>query len=304
MPLPEGVYAAAVTPRRLGMQDINLAVMWDVLDFLCERKVKGIVLLGSTGEFVHFSISERMRMMGLAPRRSRVPVIINVSHTNFDGAVELAQAAAASGAAGVLLMPPHFFRYSDDAIRTFVLRFVEESDIPIPVLLYNLPQFTSLISFAVAEDLLRSGAVQGIKDSSGDMNYLSSLIELRKSCQFTLLVGNDTLISRALPLGVDGVISGVAAALPELLVALHHAYAAGKPELMANLDLRLHEFIGWIDHFSVPVGVREAVSLRGLKLGPDAVPFSPVQAETLADFRAWFPGWLKTVLSECKDATA
>src|SRR3954447_17246107 len=133
MPLPDGVYAAAVTPRRLGQQDINLGVMWDLIDFLTERKVDGIVLMGSTGEFVHYSNSERMRMMGLAPKRSRVPVVINVSHSTLDGAVELAQASAASGAAGVLLMPPYFFRYSDDAVRTFILRFVEESDIDIPI---------------------------------------------------------------------------------------------------------------------------------------------------------------------------
>ena len=76
MPLLQGVYAAAVTPRRLGMQDINLGVMWDLIDFLCERKVQGLALLGSTGEFIHYSNSERMRMMGLAPKRSRVPVVM------------------------------------------------------------------------------------------------------------------------------------------------------------------------------------------------------------------------------------
>src|SRR4051812_12262863 len=124
MPLPDGIYAAAVTPRRLGCQDINLGTMWELIDFLTERKVSGIVLMGATGEFVHYSNSERMRMMGLAPKRSRVPVMINVSHSTLDGAVELAQASAASGAAGVLLMAPYFYRYNDDAIRSFILRFV------------------------------------------------------------------------------------------------------------------------------------------------------------------------------------
>ena len=39
MPLPSGVYAAAVTPRRPGTGEINLGVMWDLFDFLCERKI-------------------------------------------------------------------------------------------------------------------------------------------------------------------------------------------------------------------------------------------------------------------------
>src|SRR3954447_27088639 len=167
MPLPDGVYAAAVTPRRLGQQDINLGVMWDLIDFLTERKVDGIVLMGSTGEFVHFSNSERMRMMGLAPKRSRVPVLINVSHSTLDGAVELAQAAAASGAVGLLLMPPYFFRYSEDDLRAFYERFVSEAGVPIPVLLYHLPQFGNGIPCNLAVSLIREGVVQGIKDSSG-----------------------------------------------------------------------------------------------------------------------------------------
>jgi len=139
--LPKGVYAAAITPRRLGLQDINLGVMWELIDFLSERKVAGIALLGATGEFVHYSNSERMRVMGLAPKRSRVPMIVNVSHSNLDGAVELAGAAEASGAAGVLLAPPYFFRYSPADILAFYYRFRDEADIPIPTLLYNLPQF-------------------------------------------------------------------------------------------------------------------------------------------------------------------
>ena len=127
MPLLEGVYAAAVTPRRLGSPDINLGVMWDLIDFLCERRVQGIALLGSTGEFVHYSSSERMRLMGLAPKRSRVPVLINVSHSTLDGTVELAQAAAASGAAGVLVMPPFFYRYSDETVRRFYQELAEDA---------------------------------------------------------------------------------------------------------------------------------------------------------------------------------
>ena len=42
----QGVYAAAVTPRRLGTEDINLGAMWDLIDFLVAHGVQGIVLLG------------------------------------------------------------------------------------------------------------------------------------------------------------------------------------------------------------------------------------------------------------------
>ena len=38
--------------------------------------VDGIVLMGSTGEFVHYTMEERQRLMPLAVKRSRVPILI------------------------------------------------------------------------------------------------------------------------------------------------------------------------------------------------------------------------------------
>jgi dihydrodipicolinate synthase/N-acetylneuraminate lyase len=303
MPLLEGVYAAAVTPRRLGMQDINLGVMWELIDFLCERRIQGIALLGSTGEFVHYSTAERMRLTGLAPRRSRVPVIVNISHSTLDGAIELAQAAASSGAAGVLLMPPYFYRYGDEAIRNFYVRFAEEAAIDIPILLYNIPQFTNPVSAQVTESLLRSGVIHGIKDSSGDPDYLARLVAVRSEIPFTLMIGNDNLFARALPQGVSGVISGVACAVPELLLGLSRAAGSGNGEALSRLEERLAQFIGWIDRLPVPVGIKEAAAFRGLKLGPHAVPLSADQSASVSEFREWFKNWLGPVLKECEHAT-
>ena len=288
MPLLQGVYAAAVTPRRLGMQDINLGVMWDLIDFLCDRKVQGLALLGSTGEFIHFSNSERMRMMGLAPKRSRVPVLINVSHSNLDGSIELAQAAAASGAVGVLLMPPVFFRYTDEDVRMFYRRFAREAGIDIPVLLYNIPRFGNPVSPEVAVELLNDGIVHGVKDASGDRVYLDRLGALRSEKPFSLMGGADELLGQQRG---DGVISGVACAVPELVLALHRG-AECAPD-------RVRELIEHLQPMPFPVGIREATAQRGLKVGPHA---APVEERVVAEFRDWFKGWLPAVLAECKGA--
>lgn len=300
MSLIGGVFAAALTPRRLGMQDVNLGVLWDLIDFLCERKVDGIVLQGSTGEFVHYSTSERMRMMGLAPKRSRVPVLVNVSHSTLDGSVELAQSAMAAGAAGVLLMPPYFFRYRQDAIREFYVRFAAEAELRVPILMYHIPQFTNPIEFETGEWLLRNGVVQGIKDSSGDAGNLERLLALKQELNFTLMVGSDGLFLRARGAGASGIVSGVASALPELLVAMERVIAKGGDA--SSLGRRLDEFLAWIEALPAPVGIKEAAMLRGMKLGPHAVPCSPQQERYHGEFRAWFKDWLPVVLDECKNA--
>jgi dihydrodipicolinate synthase/N-acetylneuraminate lyase len=293
----EGVYAAALTPRRLGTEDINLAVMWDLVDFLVERKVDGIVLLGSTGEFIHFSTAERMRLIGLAAKRSRVPVLVNVSYSTLDGAVEMAQASAASGAAGVLVMPPYFFRYDQAAIRTFYLKFVEDAGLNIPVFLYNIPQFTNAIEPATIEWLVREGIVQGVKDSSGDRECLGRLLAVRREIAYALMIGSDALYAGARPAGASGIVSGVASAIPELLVALERSIASGT---QAPFQARLEEYIQWIDRLPAPVGIKESATIRGLKMGPHATPCSPEQQMLVRAFQEWFQSWLPQVLSECK----
>ena len=71
-----------------------------------------------------------------------------------------------------------------------------------------------------ALDLLSSGLFAGIKDSSGDYEYFARLLTLRDQKPLSLLVGSDRIFKRARQAGADGIISGVACAVPELLVAL------------------------------------------------------------------------------------
>jgi 4-hydroxy-tetrahydrodipicolinate synthase len=296
----QGVYAAAVTPRRLGTQDINLGAMWDLVDYLVSHGAQGIVFMGSTGEFIHFSNAERMRLMGVACKRSRVPVIFNCSHSSLDGVVELAQAADASGAAAVLVMPPYFFRYTQEQIADFYRQVADSAQLQCPLLLYNIPQFTGIIEFDTAAGLLREGVVQGIKDSSGDSEYFRNLQEARNQQPFALMLGNDSLVVPARSAGCDGVISGVACALPELLIALDRAISGSVTEVVTRLEARLRQFIEQADKLPTPMGVKEATALRGLKLGPHAMNCEGALQRDVDAFGDWFRAWLPTVLSECK----
>jgi 4-hydroxy-tetrahydrodipicolinate synthase len=293
-----GVNVAAITPRREG-PEIDFAAAFELLDFLSATGIGAIALLGSTGEFTHFSLDERARLVKLAVKRSRVPVIAGVGHSTFDGAVYLAREAAGAGAAGLLLMPPYFFRYSQEQVRDFYLCFAEQIGDLAPVLLYNIPQFTTGIEPETAAGLLATGSFAGIKDSSGNWAGFMRLKEARRNNPFTLLAGNDLIYTPARLAGADGLISGCACAVPELLVAIDRAIAAGDAAAAWRLDARLHEFIRQVEQFPAPIAVREAAAVRGVKAGAHAVPCAP---RRLAVFREWFQGWLPDVLKESKHA--
>ena len=94
-----GVHVAALTPRRPQSAMIDIGAALDLVDYYTSRGVDGITLLGTTGEFMHFDSDDRSRLASMALKRSRVPVMVNVSHSTFDGALRLAEDAIGAGAA-------------------------------------------------------------------------------------------------------------------------------------------------------------------------------------------------------------
>ncbi|MBV9295509.1 MAG: dihydrodipicolinate synthase family protein [Acidobacteriaceae bacterium] len=298
-PSATGVYAALLTPRRPYSTEADCAILLDYLDLITRTGVDGVVLFGSTGEFVHFDTAERMRLAMLAIRRSRAPVLVNVSHSTLAGAIALAEHAITARAAGVLLMPPYFYRYTDTQIFEFYRHFVNSIGRAIPVYLYNLPFFTNPISAGLAERLFGLGAFAGIKDSSGDWQMFEALRSYRAARPFSLLVGHESVYLRAALAGADGIISGVAAALPELLVAMNRVIRSPAPEQAQRLNIRLQEFVAWIEKFPATTAIRRAAIARGWKLDHFALPLDEKTSQDLAAFERWFHNWLPSVLSEC-----
>src|SRR5579863_6113079 len=123
-----GVFASAITPRRADSQDPDFSGLLDLLDFLAGdvgkgSGVTGVCLFDATGEFLNYSFSERQRLVYLAGKRTRVPLIVGVSHSTLAGSLQLADEAIASGADALIVMPPWFFRYAQPEIEEFYLQF-------------------------------------------------------------------------------------------------------------------------------------------------------------------------------------
>jgi 4-hydroxy-tetrahydrodipicolinate synthase len=298
MPAIEGVNVVMVGPRRPSGHEVDLAATLELIDFHNSTGVKGMAVLGTTAEFVHLDFEERTKLIPLAVKRSRIPVIAGVTHSTLDGSILLGRSAAAAGAAALLVMPPYFFRYEQEEIREFYLRFADAIDGAAPIFLYNIPFFTNEIACDTAIDLMSTGRFAGIKDSSGRWEYYTRLRDLRASKPFTLLIGNDAIFTRARTDGANGVISGVACGVPELMVGLDRAIGAKDAAKVARLEARLQEYIKWLNEFPTPLGVKETTAMRGLKVGPNAVALGPARQRKLEEFREWFKGWLPQVQKE------
>jgi dihydrodipicolinate synthase/N-acetylneuraminate lyase len=299
-----GAYAALATPRRANSAEVDTAAFFDYQDAVVRAGVDGLVLFGSTGEFVHFDICDRMHAVSLVSKRSRVPVLVNVSHSTMEGATALAESALAAHVAGLLIMPPYFYRYTDEQILAFYKRFAELVNSRALLFLYNLPFFTNPLSYGVIETLLVSGLYSGIKDSSGDRDLLNQLKGLRASKPFIFFVGSESLYLEARSTGADGIVSGVAGAVPELIVALERAISARAFEQANRLNSLLNEFLDWVNKFPATIAIKQAAVVRGWKLDHCAFRFDEATNAELKAFRRWLEDWLPRMLTECPEPAA
>jgi 4-hydroxy-tetrahydrodipicolinate synthase len=281
-----GVFAAAVTPNRPGTLDVDYSALMDQMDFLADAKVSGICLMGPVGEFLNYSFADRQRSVYLGTKRSRVPLIVGVGHSTLVGALQLAEEAISGGADGLLLMPPYFFPYGQQEIEEFYRVFARETGDAIPIVICNVPQFTSNIEPETAKRLLSTGLFAGIDDASGDWTYFQRLLDLRREIPFALFAGHDRIALHAAQSGADGIFSDCAAALPELVVNLWNQKSDA-------LNGRLEEFIAWTERFPTPVAIKRALELRRQKSGDFAVPFDAERTRELNEFAAWFNSWHK-----------
>jgi dihydrodipicolinate synthase/N-acetylneuraminate lyase len=293
-----GVFASAITPRRGNTQDPDFSGLLDLLDFLAAGGVKGVCLFGATGEFLNYSFEERQRLVYLGVKRSRVPILVGVSHSTFAGAVQLADEAIAAGADGLILMPPYFFRYTPREIEEFYTEFAREVGNALPILIHNFPRITSEIDIDLMGRLLDTGRFAGVEDSSGDPATFRELLELRHTRPFALFAGDDRKAAEALRAGAVGAISGSACAVPELVSALARAVAE-KDDVRADvLAARLGEFIDWAERFPFPVAIKRAVELRGQHSAPPLTPLGPEARAALDEFSKWFAAWLPQIKKE------
>jgi 4-hydroxy-tetrahydrodipicolinate synthase len=289
-----GVNAAAITARgKRG--DVDFGAVFELIDYLGASGVRGIVFFSPAGEYPSLGIEERGRLLYLACKRSRVPLLAGVGSASLDASLALAREARDAGAAGLLLPPPYFFRYQQDDLLEFYLRFAAQAGKDAVTYISNAPAFTSEIHVETALQLLATGSFAGVEEASGNLETFRRLQAASANGRpFTLLSGMDSALARSRCAGAHGAISPAACAIPELVTALDSAVLSGDARRAARLDALFQEFLDWLQQFPYPAGLKAATSVRGLKTGPLSMPLSAEKQEKLERFREWFKAWLPT----------
>ncbi len=283
-----GVYAALLSPRHAdGAVDMD-ALRYQ-MNLPARESLSGYALNGATGEFPCASPEELAQMLKAAREvDTQAQILAGIGAGDVHGAVLRGKIARDEGADAVLLPMPSFFPYRQDDLRAFSLAVADV--VPLPILLYNLPQFTSGLEVDTVLSLLREhDNIVGIKDSSGSLEILRAMTV--EKVAGARIIGNDSALCPAMEDALcDGVVSGVACALPELMT--HIFGSTPTSESFARNRALLEEFIEHLNPLPTPWGLKVASEVRGFTTASYPFPLSPERASETDELRVWFAGWM------------
>ena len=100
-----------ITPAVTAMDEngrVDIEANKKIYDFLIEKGMDGILLLGSIGEFFAIPTAEKKALIraALAHIDRRVPVYVGTNEMNLEACVELSNFALDAGADGAMVISP------------------------------------------------------------------------------------------------------------------------------------------------------------------------------------------------------
>ena len=224
MNLPlKGIIPPMITPLT-EKGDLDTEGLERLIEHLIEGGVHGIFLLGTNGEGPSLTYTLRKELISKACKLidKRVPVLVGITDTSFEGSIDIANYSKEAGADVVVLAPPYYFPISQEEMVEYLENLIPA--LPLPVMMYNMPSCTKMhLSVETVKRAKELGAI-GIKDSSGDVFYLYTLIdEFKNSPEFSIIVGTELYLPETIIYGGHGAVAGGANFFPKLFVDLYNA---------------------------------------------------------------------------------
>ena len=182
---------------------------------LLDEGCDGLAPFGTTSEANSLSLDERERLLdgllesGLPPHR----LIPGTGCCALPDTVRLSRKAARAGCAGVLMLPPFYYKgVTEEGLFCSFAQAIDRAAEPrLRVYLYHIPQVSQVaIPLGVIGRLVKAypGVVIGMKDSSGDFENTRAV--LRAFPGFEVFVGSEKFLLSNLEEGGAGCITATA----------------------------------------------------------------------------------------------
>ncbi len=174
-----GSYSVTITPFTEDGRSIDLAALKRFLDWQLQAGVPGIIILGTTGEFLTVTDEERRLYVDATVRHinGRIPVMVGSMNAHTPNAVRYSKQAEDLGADGLMIVPPYYYTPTDDEIFNYYRAICEAT--ALPIMLYNNP-FTSNVDMSaklVARLTKAFANIRYIKEASQNVGRVYDIVE-------------------------------------------------------------------------------------------------------------------------------
>ncbi|EFQ89167.1 hypothetical protein CFE70_002724 [Pyrenophora teres f. teres 0-1] len=241
--------------------------------FLAKNGVRGLVLLGSTGEAIHMSRQERINLVsgvrkGLDEAGFKdYPIIAGTLINSVDETLEWLEDFKKAGAQWGLVLAPGYFgaAASQEGIREWYTIVADKS--PLPILIYNYPGVTNgvMVTPETYRILAQHPNIVGCKMSHAVVSWHNqvSLDPKIDHAKFRVYSGLGQQLGPIVIFDAAGVIDGLAAIYPKTVCSLMKL-AETRPisdenlKRMKELQYTVSTTEEFIGKYGI-VGIKEAV---------------------------------------------
>jgi 4-hydroxy-2-oxoglutarate aldolase len=260
---------ALITPFTRG-GEIDTRAHTHNLKVLADAGIEGFVIGGSNGEGPYLEPGERHRLVKAGRRRKAHFMVGIAAESTRVALAQVAEAIDGSADTVLVLTPTTLARGRDEAVHRFYRTIADTSTVP--VYLYSVPSVTGYsLPVELVWRLSRHDNIVGMKDSSGDVVRLQSIIDAAPS-DFVLYSGSSRALTAAMAIGCHGAITGSGNYAPGLVLQTL-ATAKADPSKARKLQKRLSAISADVEAHGVP-GVKAAAKAAGLDPGHPREPLT------------------------------
>jgi 4-hydroxy-tetrahydrodipicolinate synthase len=199
----------------------------------------GLAVFGTNSEANSLSANERIALLdalvnaGVDPKR----MMPGTGCCALSDSVRLSEHAVKLGVAGVLMLPPFYYKgVSDEGLyRNFSEVVQRVGDARLRVYLYHIPPVSQVpITLSLIERLLKAypGTIAGLKDSSGDWNNTKAVLDAFAKTGFDVFAGSESFLLQNMRHGGAGCITAGANVNPAQITSLYDAWKGAGADAM------------------------------------------------------------------------
>lgn len=197
----------------------------------------GLAVFGTNSEANSLSVNERIALLDalLAADVDPARMMPGTGCCALTDTVRLTEHAVKAGCAGVLMLPPFYYKdVSEDGLyRSFSEVIERVGDSRLRIYLYHIPPVAVVgIKPSLVERLMKQypTAIAGMKDSSGDWNNTKMMLDAFAKSGFDVFAGSESFLLANMKNGGAGCISATANVNPAAIDKLYREWRGADAE--------------------------------------------------------------------------